>query len=512
MWSLLESPLTGNIRTGQVAVLASISVLIVIALFNALLAKCTGAHKLPDLPIALQEELPNEKDRIERYVNDTRELLIHGYRVFKDQVFGINTTEGTNIVLPLKYLDDLKGQRTLTFAAFLEEQFTLKEYTKLGNLTEAQIQVYIRDFNPLLPQYVPTIHRWICEYFPIGECESWTTTKPYVPLNRLVSRICARMFLGEAAARDDRWLDVAAVYIKTVEHWITNLKKWPKSLRPLVWRFVDGRRQAWQQFEEGRMIVSESLRKKKANGNKPLNDPPSLMDCLTSDQYSDSINDTEYHTIAQMNLCVAAIQAQAATVMQCLIDASGYPEYIPELREEIEQTLQSSGGVWTKQALDRLLKLDSFLKETQRLNSPDLTSYQRRVMQPLTLSNGMRIPRGATLVIPTGAINMDGQYFESPEQFDGFRFYRKRSESEDNAKKHQLVTVGKYDLAWGYGRHACPGRFLADIVMKLIMIEFLTRYDVKYPTSRARPENVIYEGIVSVAGDMHTLPRLSLSL
>lgn len=118
-------------------------------------------------------------------------------------------------------------------------------------------------------------------------------------------------------------------------------------------------------------------------------------------------------------------------------------------------------------------------------------------MDPLTLSNGMRIPRGATLVLPTGAINLDGDFFESPQKFEGFRFYQKRQQSPDEARKHQLVTVGKYDLAWGYGRHACPGRYMADVVMKLVMIEFLVRYDIKYPTGTTRPENIIYEGIVS---------------
>lgn len=110
----------------------------------------------------------------------------------------------------------------------------------------------------------------------------------------------------------------------------------------------------------------------------------------------------------------------------------------------------------------------------------------------------MRIPRGATLLVPTGAINMDSSYFESPEKFDGFRFYRKRQQSGDDARKHQLVTVGKTDLAWGYGRHACPGRFIADVVMKLVVIEFIMRYDIKFPSSKTRPENIIYEGIVSL--------------
>ncbi|KAL4883595.1 hypothetical protein BJY04DRAFT_216418 [Aspergillus karnatakaensis] len=123
------------------------------------------------IPIALKDEVPDEKERIERYMSDTRELLIHGYTKFKNQVFGISTTEGTSVVLPLQLLDDLRGQRSLTFASFLEKQFTLKKYTKLGNLTEQQIQVLNKEFNPSLPAYIPVIHRLICDFFPFGACE-----------------------------------------------------------------------------------------------------------------------------------------------------------------------------------------------------------------------------------------------------------------------------------------------------------------------------------------------------
>jgi hypothetical protein len=202
---------------------------------------------------------------------------------------------------------------------------------------------------------------------------AWVTVKPYKDVNRLVSRICARIFLGTDAARNDRWLDVASVYIQSAEHWIGNLKSWPRPIRKIIWRWVEGRGHMMSQFEEGKQIVAECLRKKKSNGNKPLNYPPSLLDLLSSGNFTAAADDLEGQTITQMNLCVAAIQAQSATVMQCLIDISGYPYYVPELRAEIEEALVKTGGVWNKQFLGQLLKLDSFLKETQRLNSPDLS-------------------------------------------------------------------------------------------------------------------------------------------
>lgn len=200
-----------------------------------------------------------------------------------------------------------------------------------------------------------------------------TILKPYKDVNRLVSRICARIFLGMEAARNDHWLDIASSYIQSAEHWIGNLKRWPRPIRKIIWRWVEGRTRMMSQFEEGKRIVADTLSKKRANGNKPLNNPPSFLDFLTSGKLASAVDDEDGQTITQMNLCVAAIQAQSATVMQCLIDISGYPDYIPELRLEIENALKSTDGHWNKQSLGQLLKLDSFLKETQRLNSPDLS-------------------------------------------------------------------------------------------------------------------------------------------
>lgn len=61
------------------AVFASLGFLAAVVLLNILISTISGQVKLPNLPIALQKELPKTKDRIERYVTDTRELLIHGY-------------------------------------------------------------------------------------------------------------------------------------------------------------------------------------------------------------------------------------------------------------------------------------------------------------------------------------------------------------------------------------------------------------------------------------------------
>lgn len=188
---------------------------------------------------------------------------------------------------------------------------------------------------------------------------------------RLVSRISARIFHSAASAENDQWLDIAAEHVHSTIVWTENLKKWPCFLRPFVYRFVQGRGYMVQRFEEGKALVAQTLQQKKANTGKPLSNPQTLLDYLYDGQLGP--DDVEAHTIAQINLCVAAIQSMAATVTQCLMDLATHQKYAPEILDEIHAVIERNGGVVDKRALTDMWKLDSFIKETQRLNPPDLS-------------------------------------------------------------------------------------------------------------------------------------------
>lgn len=96
---------------------------------------------------------------------------------------------------------------------------------------------------------------------------------------------------------------------------------------------------------------------------------------------------------------------------------------------------------------------------------------------------------------------MDEDLYENPKDFDGLRFYRMRQASgQDNKYKYSSVT--KSDLSWGFGRNACPGRYLSAINIKLIMAELLTNYDIKLGDGVSRPQNIEFEVLVSFS---HTL-------
>lgn len=50
-----------------------------------------------------------------------------------------------------------------------------------------------------------------------------------------------------------------------------------------------------------------------------------------------------------------------------LYDLAMYPEYIEPLREEAARLVECHG--WTKAAIEKMDKIDSFIKESMRLNS-----------------------------------------------------------------------------------------------------------------------------------------------
>ena len=56
----------------------------------------------------------------------------------------------------------------------------------------------------------------------------------------------------------------------------------------------------------------------------------------------------------------------AKALTHALLDLAANPEYLKPLREEVDGVTKRGG--WSKSALDQLHKIDSFVKESQRLH------------------------------------------------------------------------------------------------------------------------------------------------
>ncbi|KAF7927036.1 uncharacterized protein EAE98_006420 [Botrytis deweyae] len=145
----------------------------------------------------------------------------------------------------------------------------------------------------------------------------------------------------------------------------------------------------------------------------------------------------------------------------------------PELRENPHNLV----------SLTKLKKLDSLLKESQRLSPP--TASLRVTTTPLHLSTGHTIPKGTSVEYDSHAIELASPNIsllhhdsstmpklDPPNVFSPFYFSSPR-ETPGNQSKYQYVTTSKDSINFGHGNHAFPGRFFAGVELKVVIVELL---------------------------------------
>lgn len=174
---------------------------------------------------------------------------------------------------------------------------------------------------------------------------------------------------------------------------------------------------------------------------------------------------------------------------------AGGPELLRELRAEIQELVNDPGG-WTDSKYDRLHKLDSVLRESQRMTPSTVLGMKRLFREPYIFSNGIHITKGTYVCMPTFVIENDPAHTSEPTTFDGLRTYRKflRLQVDSSDKRYlkelSFSSTGRTTLGFGFGKAACPGRFFASLVLKMLYVRLLTQYDFKFIPGDKRPTNI----------------------
>lgn len=136
--------------------------------------------------------------------------------------------------------------------------------------------------------------------------------------------------------------------------------------------------------------------------------------------------------------------------------------------------------------------------------SSQKAAFNRKVLQPFTLSNGQEIPKDVLIEIPSIGINTDPDVFPNPMKYDPSRFYRLRSQAKgmkatEEAALNQFVSVSEKGLTFGYGRHACPGRFFAAAELKMVIARIIMKYDIALAGGETeRYQNIDFSHMVSL--------------
>ena len=127
----------------------------------------------------------------------------------------------------------------------------------------------------------------------------------------------------------------------------------------------------------------------------------------------------------------------------------------------------------------------------------ELVTFNRRLKKSLRFADGTTLPSGTYITMPSVPVARDPEIFEDPEEFNGSRFFDKRSSAKSEAFRHQFATIGPESLAFGFGKTACPGRFFAGAQIKAVLANIILSYDISFPAGQTeRPENLYKGGLI----------------
>lgn len=184
-----------------------------------------------------------------------------------------------------------------------------------------------------------------------------------------------------------------------------------------------------------------------------------------------------------MHITVVAVHTSSTSYLDCMNELAAHPEIHSTLREEIlsvflsseeeeeeeaegievpkissptkkkttTTTTSTTPTIWRKQALSKLLHLDSFMRETVRLHTNASGQLDRVAMTDVQLSDGSIIPRGTYVTVPSVAMNGDAAIWgPDVNVFDAWRFVKKRQAGGgEEGTQHSFVQTGVEYLHFG---------------------------------------------------------------
>jgi cytochrome P450 len=122
--------------------------------------------------------------------------------------------------------------------------------------------------------------------------------------------------------------------------------------------------------------------------------------------------------------------------------------------------------------------------------------------------DGTRLLHGDVACVPSQAIMLDPAiYGEDSAEFNPARFIEPSTRSTHFKNKAFTELDPSYPI-WGLGRHACPGRHYASLVLKISVLHALDKYDLKLgPPGPSKSRKFQFRSSMVPRGDAKILFR-----
>nr|VWO97080.1 Uncharacterized protein [Ganoderma boninense] len=428
-------------------------------------------------------------------LRDSKGVLQEGYNKHYNSAFKIALLDQWVVLLTGKQLiEDLRKrpESELSLSESIEDIQQIR-FTVGREMLDDPYHVDIvrdkltRQIPAVLPDVVDELSMVLPEYIPTGTTEDWVEVSVWGSMLNIIARLSNRVFVGPPLCRDKEYLQIAIDFALDLNSDGALINLLPMFVKPIVGHYMSSvKKSVRRAIPYFTPLIKERRARMKEYGedwsDKPNDALQWVLDMAVPKGYDDV-------SVVERLLFInsGAIHTTSNSLTHALYDLASMPEYIEPLREEVEAIIAEEG--WSKAAITKMSKLDSFLKESTRIHGIILTSLTRKACKDVTLVDGTVIPKGTFVAAPQSATHLNEEYYDDAGTFDPFRFSRTREE-EGQALKHQFVNTSTEFIAFGHGKHACPGRFFAVNELKTVVTYILLHYDLKLAGDGTRPKNV----------------------
>ncbi|KAJ5790952.1 uncharacterized protein N7518_007963 [Penicillium psychrosexuale] len=418
----------------------------------------------------------------QRYLKNAHSLITAGLE--KAGAFRIVTENGTRTILSPKYADDIRSHRDLSLSAALVKE----HHVNIAGFDAVKVTVtsdIIQDtVRTKLTQNLLNITEPMSEEATILLKAQWTDSTEWhdVALRPktlgIVAQLSSRVFLGDKVCRNPDWLRLTVNYTIDSLMAAAELRLWPEMLRPIAAKFLPKCKKIRKQLEEARNIIQPVIDERR------LAQQAAIKQGKPQERYHDAIQwlaentkDRTFEPAAmQLALSTAAIHTTTDLLTQTILDLCGREELVQELREEIISVFKD--GSWDKTTMYKLKLMDSVIKECQRVKPMAIAKMARCAEEDVKLSDGTIIPKGEIILVSCSKM-WDANVYPNPNTFDPHRFLKLRQQGSDQESFAQLVSPSPEHMGFGFGKHACPGRFFAAAELKVALCHIIMKYDFK---------------------------------
>lgn len=420
-------------------------------------------------------------------------IVYEGYTKFKDSPFTIVRPESIVTVLPKRYVNELHNvpdTKLNPIQAIVGD--LMGEYTNIDILLGSHLspRAVQTKLTPRLGSFVGVIEDELnfamdSDFPPCKD--QWVTMDLNDVILRLVSRITARIFVGFPLCRNEEWLSLNTQIVEEIFRTVVIMRLFPPSFHRIIsvcllsrWRL----QKCMQRIHTLLIPMINGRREKEAAEDESYEKPADVIQWMM-DLANEKESPSENLATRYVYTIIGSMHTVTSAIKDTLYDICARPEYLEPLREELEQVLNEEEG-WQKGTATKMRKLDSFMKEVQRLNPPSALGLKRVVREPIVLSDGLVLPKDTYICVVTTSHLQDD--ISPPGKFDGFRYFKKTQAS--GTDQYQYSSTDSEHIHFGHGRYACPGRFVASTEMKIILSRILLNYDMKFPRGQGRPGNM----------------------